>query len=152
MKAKHLRAHVKAALAYAECSTATILQVGCIIVKDDRIISIGYNGTPPGWDNVCEHKVFFDKQGRQLMQPVLVTRPEVMHAELNALSKLARSTESGEGATAIVTTAPCFECAKVLYCAGISEVYYVEEYRKTDGIEFLQKCGITIEKVDTYEK
>lgn len=124
---------MKSAFNYAECSTAVRLQVGCVIVKDDRIISIGYNGMPSGWDNVCEH------EGK--------TKPEVLHAESNAIAKLARSPESGEGATAFITHAPCLDCAKLLYQAGICEVNYCHSYRLTDGIDFLKQCNIKVYQV-----
>lgn len=134
MKEKHKRAHMRAAFAYAECSTAKRLQVGCVIVKDDRIISIGYNGMPSGWTNECET----DNN---------VTKPEVLHAESNAICKLARSSENGTGATAFVTHQPCMDCAKLLYQSGITEVYYVHEYRLTHGVDFLEKCGIKVEQM-----
>jgi dCMP deaminase len=105
-----------------------------VIVKDDRIISIGYNGMPSGWTNVCEDEDF-------------VTKPEVLHAEENAITKLARSTESGDGATAFITHAPCLSCAKLLYSSGIVEVYYVHEYRDTAGVNFLKKCKIGVDKL-----
>ena len=125
---------MKSAFNYAECSTAARLKVGCVIVRDDRIISIGYNGMPSGWTNVCEDEDF-------------VTKPEVLHAEENAITKLARSTESGEGATAFITHAPCLSCAKLLYSSGIVEVYYVHEYRDTAGVNFLKKCKIGVDKI-----
>lgn len=134
MNNKHKIAHMKSAFNYAECSTAKRLQVGCVLVKDNRIISIGYNGMPSGWTNECETE---DN----------VTKPEVLHAESNAIAKLARSSESGVDATAFVTHQPCMECAKLLYQSGIKEVYYVHEYRKTDGVEFLNKCNIKIERM-----
>ena len=122
---------MKAAHAYAECSTAERLKVGCVLVKDHRIISIGYNGMPSEWTNVCE-----DESGK--------TKPEVIHAEANAVAKLARSNESGEGSVAFITHAPCLSCAKMLYSAGVSEVVYSQGYRKTEGIDFLVKCGIPV--------
>ena len=131
MKRKHIVAHMKPAFNYAECSTAERLKVGCVIVKDHRIISIGYNGMPSGWTNICEDENF-------------VTRKEVLHAEENAIAKLARSTESGEGAAAFITHVPCISCAKLLYSSGIIEVYYTHEYRNTVGINFLKKCKIGV--------
>lgn len=120
---------------YAKLSSAKRQQVGCIIVKDDRVISIGYNGTPSGWDNVCE-----DRHGK--------TKPEVYHAEENAIGKLAGCTESGKGATAFVTLAPCIECAKLLARAGIKEVYYNDNSvtSKGDGIPLLEKSGIAVHR------
>jgi len=131
MKPKHIRAHMKAAYAYAECSTAERLNVGCVLVKDHRIISIGYNGMPSGWTNICE-----DDENH--------TKPEVIHAEANAVAKLARSNESGEGSVAFITHAPCLSCAKMLYSAGVCAVIYSQGYRKTEGIDFLVKCGIHV--------
>ena len=134
---------MKSAFNYAECSTAKKLKVGCVIVKEDRIISIGYNGMPSGWTNKCEENTLW-RNGQQLPQPLLVTKPEVLHAEENAITKLAKCTESGEDASAFITHAPCLSCAKLLHGAGIVEVYYIHSYRDTDGLEFLKKCGITL--------
>ena len=147
MKDKHIRAHMKSAFNYAECSTAKKLKVGCVIVKDDRIISIGYNGMPSGWTNECETYSFFAEDGRQLPQRILITKPEVLHAEENAITKLAKSSESGEGASVFITHTPCLSCSKLLHGAGIVEVYYANSYRYKDGLEFLQKCGITVAKI-----
>ena len=147
MKEKHKIAHMKAAFVYAECSTATRLQVGCVLVKDNRIISIGYNGMPSGWTNECEETVLW-YEGKQLSQPLKVTKPEVLHAETNAIAKLARSSENGEGASAFITHQPCLDCAKLLYQAGIQEVYFVHEYRLDDGVKFLKKCEIKIEQMN----
>ena len=144
LNSKHIHAHMKSAFNYADCSTAEKLKVGCVLVKDDRIISIGYNGMPPGWSNTCETLSFFNEFGKQLPTQVLVTKPEVLHAEENAITKLARSNESGEGATAFITHAPCLSCAKLLYSSGIVEVYYVHEYRDTAGIYFLKQCKIGV--------
>ena len=143
MKEKHIAAHMKSAFNYAECSTAKNLKVGCVLVKDDRIISIGYNGMPPGWSNECEDNTMW-LNGKQLPQTILVTKPEVLHAEENAITKLARSTESGEGATAFITHGPCLSCAKLLYSSGIVEVYYTHSYRNTEGLNFLKKCKIGV--------
>ena len=148
MKLKHKKAHMKAAFAYAECSTAKRLQVGCVLVKEGRIISIGYNGTPSGWDNNCEELAFFDDTGKQFLEPIEKTRKEVLHAESNAIAKLARCSEGGEGAVAFITHQPCLDCAKLLYQSGIKEVYYTHPYRKNDGVEFLNKCNINVEKMD----
>jgi len=131
MKPKHIRAHLRAAAAYADCSTAEKLKVGCVLVKDHRIISIGYNGMPSGWTNVCE-----DESGK--------TNPEVIHAEANAVAKLARSNESGEGSVAFITHAPCLSCAKMLYSAGVCAVIYSQPYRNTEGVNFLETCGIPV--------
>lgn len=119
-------------------SSAKRLQVGAIVIKDDRIISIGYNGMPAGWDNSCEIE---DRAGG------LITRPEVLHAESNAIAKLARSSESGLGSTLFVTHSPCIECAKLIYQSGIAEVYYKDEYRSSHGIDFLEKSGVIVTKL-----
>lgn len=134
---------MKVAETFAELSSARRLHVGAIVVKDDRIISIGYNGMPSGWDNNCEDYHGLDLKGN----PTLVTKPEVLHAETNAIAKLAKSTESGMGATMFVTHAPCIECAKLIYQSGISSVLYRNTYRSEDGISFLEKAGVTIEKI-----
>ena len=139
---------MKSAFNYAECSTAEKLKVGCVLVKDDRIISIGYNGMPAGWTNECETLSFFTEDGKQLPSQVLVTKPEVLHAEENAITKLARSNESGEGATAFITHVPCLSCAKLLYSSGIVEVWYTHPYKNTEGLDFLNECMI---KVNAYD-
>lgn len=130
---------------FADLSSARRLQVGAIVVKDDRIISIGYNGMPAGWDNNCE----FEFVHPQTKIPELVTRPEVLHAESNAIAKLACSQESGEGATIFVTHAPCIECAKLIYQSGIREVYFGKQYRDSAGIEFLRKSNIQVEQIQS---
>ena len=110
MKTKFIEAYMDVAERFAQLSSAQRLQVGAIVVKNDRIISIGYNGMPTGWTNECEHE---NK-----------TKPEVIHAESNAISKLARGTESGEGAAIFITHSPCIDCAKLIYQSGIATVYY----------------------------
>ena len=142
MKPKHIRAHMRAAYAYAECSTAEKLKVGCVLVKDHRIISIGYNGMPSGWTNECETQFMTGNGTSDHIE--LITKPEVIHAEANAVAKLARSNESGEGSVAFITHAPCLSCAKMLYSAGVSEVVYSQSYRNTEGVNFLEKCGIPV--------
>jgi len=127
---------------FSQLSSAVRLKVGAVVVKDNRIISIGYNGTPAGWDNCCEEVV-------QLSDDTVTTKTkdEVIHAEANAVAKLARDGESGSGADLFCTHAPCVQCAKIIYGAGISSVYYRESYRNNDGIDFLQKCKINVKKV-----
>ncbi len=120
---------------FAQLSSAKRLQVGAIVVKDDRIISIGYNGMPTGWDNCCE-----DSDNK--------SKAEVLHAESNAIAKLAKSSESGLGATLFVTHSPCIECAKLIYQGGISTVYYKNNYRSNDGINFLTKSKVRVIKND----
>jgi dCMP deaminase len=148
-------AHMNAAEWYAKLSHARRLQVGAIITKDDRVISIGYNGTPAGWDNNCEDEIeekftyVIDYGGEQYegANISLKTKAEVIHAESNAIGKLARSSESGEGATMYITHAPCFDCAKLIHVAGINKVFYRNQYRNTDGIDFLNKCNIEVELI-----
>lgn len=127
----------------AQLSHAQRLKVGAVIVKDDSVISYGYNGMPAGWDNNCE----FECRHPQTKITELVTNKEVLHAEMNSLMKLARSTNSGNQASMFITHSPCLECAKGIYQAGIKEVFYGEDYRSEEGIVFLKKCGIKIEKV-----
>ena len=129
---------------FAKLSTAKRLQVGAIIVKHDRIISIGYNGMPSGWTNVCEDVIGVDDVGT----PITQTKAEVLHAESNAIAKLARCSESGEGAIAFITHQPCLNCAKLLYQSGICEVYYVHPYRLDDGLDFLRECNIPVERMN----
>ena len=140
-------AHMRTAENYAKLSHAIRLQVGAIVVKKDRIISIGYNGTPAGWDNNCEDHIYTDD-----MHVEMKTKPEVIHAEANAIAKLAKSNESGEGASMFITHAPCLECAKMIYSSGISTIYYKELYRSSNGLDFLRKCGVGIEHLGKYER
>jgi len=124
------------AITFSGLSSAVKAQVGSIIVKDNRIISIGYNGMPSGWSNVCE-----DSSGK--------TNPEVLHAEANAITKVAKSPESCEGAAIFCTHMPCIECAKLIHQCGIIEVYYNIDYNsaKGSGLKFLVDCGIYMEQV-----
>ena len=140
---------MKTARIFAELSHAKRLHVGAIVVKEDRIVSIGYNGMPSGWDNNCENETVELYSGFEgaIHRTVLKTKPEVLHAEMNALAKLARSTESGEGSAMFITHSPCMECAKLIYQSGIATVYYGEDYRDDAGIKFLQKSGISVEKI-----
>ena len=147
MNERMMQAHMQVAETYAKMSYARRLQVGAIVVKDDRIISIGYNGMPSGWDNNCEDEVTPSLPYIDGIDPALKTKPEVLHAEANAISKLARSTESGLGATLFVTHAPCLDCAKLVYQSGINSVFYRNSYRNSDGIQFLEKCKIEVRKI-----
>ena len=140
MKEKFKRAYMKTAETFAELSHARRLHVGAIVVKDDRIISIGYNGMPAGWDNDCEEIVELREDGHHELK----TRPEVLHAETNAIAKLARSNESGHGADLFVTHSPCLDCAKLIYQAGISRVWFGKNYRDDAGVKFLKKSGIEV--------
>jgi len=131
MKEKFIDAHMNAAEVYAELSSAKRLHVGCVIVKDNTIIGIGYNGMPSGWTNECE-----DEDN--------TSKPEVLHAETNAIAKVAKSTNSTDGATMFVTHAPCLDCAKLIYQSGINSVYYRHSYRDNLGIEFLKQCNVEL--------
>ncbi len=143
MKDKFINAHMDVAERYANLSSAKRLKVGAIVVKDDRIISIGYNGMPTGWDNCCENIVRTDEVGFQVTK----SKAEVLHAETNAIAKLAKSSESGLGAAMFVTHAPCIDCAKLVYQSGIATVYYKHNYRSTQGLEFLTKSKVDVIKV-----
>lgn len=123
--------YIRMASVWAENSYCTRRQVGALIVKDKMIISDGYNGTPSGFENVCE-----DDHG--------VTKPYVLHAEANAITKIARSSNSSNGATMYVTASPCIECAKLIIQAGIKRVVYSEKYRLEDGLELLKRAGIEV--------
>ena len=149
MKEKFINAYMKVAETFAELSSARRLHVGAIVVKDDRIISIGYNGMPSGWDNNCEDEIVESYSGYEgaIHRTVLKTKPEVLHAETNAIAKLAKSTESGDGAMLFVTHAPCMDCAKLVYQSGISSVYYRNTYRSEDGINFLNAAGVNVNRV-----
>ena len=127
----------------AELSYAKRLQVGAVVVKDDTVISYGYNGMPAGWDNNCE----FEFTNPQTRITELLTRVEVLHAESNAIAKLARSTNSGVGADLFVTHAPCIHCAKLIYQSGIGRVFYGENYRDDAGIQFLKQSGVEIKQI-----
>ena len=162
MKEKFIQAHMKAAEVYAELSTAKRLQVGCVIVKDNTIIGIGYNGMPSGWDNNCEDIEYILKEECRQSDKFMMhngytesahgwsrlhSKKEVLHAETNAIAKVSRSTNSSESASLFVTHAPCLECAKIIHQAAIKEVYYRHNYRTIDGIEFLKKCNIGVQQV-----
>ena len=126
------KTYMDIATRWGQMSHARRKQVGCIIVKDGRIISDGYNGTPHGFDNDCELPTRYGWE----------TKPEVLHAESNAITKLAKSTQSSEGATMYITLSPCFNCAKLIVQSGISRVVYLEEYTETSGVELLSKANI----------
>ena len=127
--------YLKMARVWAENSYCVRRQVGALVVKDKMIISDGYNGTPSGFENVCE-----DENN--------VTKPYVLHAEANAITKLARSSNNSEGATIYITASPCIECAKLIIQAGIRRVVYGEQYRLTDGIDLLRRAGIEVVFLD----
>lgn len=154
----------------AQLSHAKRLQVGAVIVKDDSVISYGYNGMPAGWDNNCEdvqwcsgggwldpdeieerwpyEGTYLDADGNTMQGRYrLKTKPEVLHAESNAIAKLAKSSQSGRDASVFITHAPCLDCAKLIYQSGISSVYYRNSYRDMAGVEFLEKSGINVEQL-----
>jgi dCMP deaminase len=144
MKQKFQQLYITIASTVATMSTARRLQVGAIVVKDDRVISMGYNGMPSGWDNNCEDEICWPNGEIKF----LTTKPEVLHAETNAIAKLARSNESGLGATMFITHSPCLDCAKLVYQSGINTVYYRNSYRSEEGIQFLEKAGVEVVKLE----
>lgn len=166
-KEKYKSLYMNIAEQVSQMSHAVRLKVGSVLVKNNNIISFGWNGMPAGWDNNCEDKVWDSGAGGWLdpeefdakypyegwhenslrnVRYGLKTKPETLHSEANCLMKIARSTESSEGATLFCTHAPCIDCAKLIYQSGISSVYYRDTYRETTGIEFLEKSGVTVER------
>lgn len=154
----------------AELSHAQRLHVGAVVVKDDTVISYGYNGMPAGWDNNCEDKIWdsgaggwlspeeieerypyegFHLEAERVVRYGLKTKPEVLHAESNAIAKLARSTNSGAGAEIFITHSPCLECAKLIFQSGIRRVYFGQQYRDDQGIKFLEKSGVEVIHCDS---
>ena len=129
------RRYLRMARIWAENSYCERRKVGALVVKDNMIISDVYNGTPSGFENICE-----DENG--------VTKPYVLHAEANAITKVAKSGNSSEGSTLYVTASPCLECAKLIIQSGIKRVVYKDEYRLTDGVDLLRQAGIQVEKID----
>lgn len=172
MKQKYINLYMDWADRTAQLSHAKRLQVGAVIVKDDSVISYGYNGMPAGWDNNCEDKEWMDRgaggwldfeeiqerwpfeetsdeDGAYIGRYRLKTKPEVLHAESNAIAKLARSSQGGRDADIFITHAPCLNCAKLIYQSGISSVYYRNSYRDIAGVEFLQKSNVKVIQVNT---
>jgi dCMP deaminase len=169
MKQKYIDLYNDFAERTAKLSHARRLQVGAVIVKDDTVISYGYNGMPSGWDNNCEDKEFMSGDEGAWLSPEeiesqwpfeewvsahgrkmrfrLKTKPEVLHAESNAIAKLAKSNNSGNGADIFVTHAPCLDCAKLVFQAGIKRVYFGLAYRDDSGILFLEKSGVEVIKI-----
>ena len=129
------RSYLEMATIWARNSYCKRRQVGALLVKDKMIISDGYNGTPAGFENICE-----DENN--------VTKPYVLHAEANAITKVAKSGNSSQGATLYVTASPCLECSKLIIQSGIRRVVYSDEYRLTDGVDLLRRAGVEVEKVD----
>jgi len=158
MKQKFIDLYMDWAKRCAQLSHAKRLNVGAVIVKDDSVISYGYNGMPAGWDNNCEDRQYAnewtidavewsykDETGRPYN---LKTKPEVLHAESNAISKLARGHNSGAGADIFITHSPCLDCAKLIYQSGIRRVFYNKDYRDSAGIDFLRSSGLSVEKIE----
>ena len=158
---ERIKAHLKAAHAYAELSTARRLKVGAVIVREDRIVSIGYNGTPSGRDNNCE--VLINPEGivytlkkkseEQIQQSLkgrfeLMSKPEVCHAEMNAIAFAARHGVSTNDCALIVTHSPCYECSKLIVQCGIKTVYYEIEYRDQTAVKFLKECNVNVKKIE----
>ena len=171
MKQKFIDYYMDVAGRTSQLSHAVRLQVGAVIVKDNRILSYGYNGMPTGWDNSCETKEYMNaaKAGFMPQEEIfekfpneeyseefganrryrLVTKDEVLHAESNAIAKVSGSTESSEDATMFCTTAPCIHCAKIIFQSGIKSVFYRDTYRDSNGIDFLEKSGVNVTKYET---
>ena len=133
------RRYLEMASVWARNSYCKRRQVGALLVKDRMIISDGYNGTPSGFENQCE-----DVNG--------VTKPYVLHAEANAITKVAKSGNNSAGATLYITDSPCMECAKLIIQSGIRRVVYADEYRLTDGIDLLRRAGVDVEKINPNEQ
>jgi len=161
--------YMQVAYQFAKLSYANRRKVGCIIVKDNQVISFGYNGMPHGFDNKCEEddiKYYenpdialeliedhgYDCENGCCTKKNAITKREVLHAESNAIMKVAKSTMSCEGATLYTTTCPCFDCAKLIIQAGISKVYYTEDYRDMGGVELLQRADIIVEQVNAWNE
>ena len=159
MKQKFIDYYMDIADLTSKLSSAIRLNVGAVIVKGNKILGTGYNGMPTGWTNECEYKEYMPGDSRDgQLYPLqeydstvesnrryrLVTKDEVLHAEMNCLMKVAASTESSEGAIMFCTTAPCIHCAKAIYQSGIKELVYKDTYRSEDGLMFLEKCGVKL--------
>lgn len=135
-----LNAHLRAAEAYGDLSHSRRAKVGAVIVKDHRVISVGYNGMPEGWDNNCEDELKWPNGEIRY----LTTKPEVLHAEANALTFAAKNGLATQGCSLVLTLEPCFECSKLIYQSGIKKVFYRDSYREHNGIEFLKRCGVEV--------
>ena len=163
--------YMQVAYQFAKLSYATRRQVGCVIIKDEQLVSFGYNGTPKGFDNACEEIINetqyyenpdiaqalekdygFTCQNGCCTKEVNTTKREVLHAESNAITKLAKSTMTSNGAELYTTTCPCFDCAKLIIQAGISKVYYCEDYRDMSGVELLRTAGIEVIQVNVWNE
>ena len=168
MKPKFINYFMKIADVTAELSYAKRLRVGAVLVKDNKILGTGYNGMPSGWENNCENKEYMSRDAGGWLDPEeiemswpfeelndqydfgrryrLKTKPEVLHAESNAIAKVSGSTESSENATMFCTHAPCIHCAKMIWQSGIKNLYYRDTYRDSGGLEFLNKSGVNVHK------
>lgn len=161
MKQKFINYYMDIAELTSKLSSAIRLNVGAVIVKGNKILGTGYNGMPTGWTNECESKEYMPGDSRdEQLYPFeeydttvesnrryrLVTKDEVLHAEMNVISKVSASTESSDGATLFVTHAPCIHCAKAIYQSGIKQVYYRDAYRDSRGLEFLEQGGVNVTK------
>lgn len=160
MKQKFIDLYMNWARSAAQLSHARRLQVGAVIVKDDTVISYGYNGMPAGWDNNCEDVLStyderdthstndwqYDESTKKFS--TLKTKPEVLHAEMNSLMKLAKSSSSGSEASMFITHSPCLDCAKGIHQAGIKRVFYQEDYRDSAGIKFLRRSNVEVTKYE----
>jgi dCMP deaminase len=168
MKQKFIDYYMDVAERTSKLSSAIRRQVGAVIVKENRILSYGYNGMPTGWTNECEYKDYmsgdaggwldpdeiyerwpfeeYDKELESNRRYRLITKDEVLHAESNAIAKVSGSTESSEDATMFCTTAPCIHCAKMIFQSGIKSVFYRDTYRDDAGIDFLQQSGVNVHK------
>ena len=175
MKKKYIDLYMDWARRTALLSHAKRLQVGAVIVKDDSVISYGYNGMPSGWDNNCESVEYMSGDAGGWLAPEeiyeqwpfveddiepdlgyarryrLKTKPEVLHAESNSISKLAKSSNSGDRASIFVTHAPCLDCAKLIFQSGIGRVYYGQNYRDDAGIKFLEKSNVSVTQIEECE-
>ena len=171
MKQKFIDYYMDIAELTSKLSSAIRLNVGAVIVKGNKILGTGYNGMPTGWTNECEYKDYMSGDAGGWLNPDeiyerwpleeydlavesnrryrLVTKDEVLHAEMNAIAKVSASTESSEGATMFCTHAPCINCAKLIYQSGINSLYYRNTYRDIAGIEFLEKSGVSVTKYET---
>jgi len=159
--------YMQTAYQFAKLSYAERRKVGCVIVKDKQLISFGYNGMPHGFENTCEEKEIVYCENPDMVLELTEahgyscnsgccsrdrTRREVLHAESNAIMKVAKSTMSCDGAELYTTTCPCFDCAKLIIQAGISKVYYCEDYRDMSGVDLLHKAGIEVECVNVWNE
>ena len=147
MNTRLLNFYLNVAKEASKLSRAVRLQVGAVIVKNGNIIAYSWNGTPLGWDNTCEYTVL--EGGLSGKEPMLKTKPEVLHAEANAILKVAKSHESTFGSELITTHSPCIECAKMILTCGITKVYYSVDYRSNEGIKMLQKGGVEVTQFST---